>query len=143
MVVIETSCEGLEDGGIEKLWAEISAKLKEHGVDLEGACGEPAQVKMVCVAPDLKSSVTELGQSTRDQVVMVRVDASTARDLDSWVETGAVRSRSEAAAVFIREGLSVRRSELDQLRDALSNVEKAKRALREQAQRVFGGDASE
>jgi Arc/MetJ-type ribon-helix-helix transcriptional regulator len=74
---------------------------------------------------------------------MVRVDAETARTLDAWVETGAVKSRSEAAALFIREGLNVRASELDRLKDALSGVEEAKDRLRREARDVFNldGDA--
>jgi Arc/MetJ-type ribon-helix-helix transcriptional regulator len=74
---------------------------------------------------------------------MVRVDAQTARTLDAWVETGAVKSRSEAAALFIREGLKVRVSELDRLKDALSGVEEAKDRLRREARDVFNLDDGE
>jgi hypothetical protein len=69
---------------------------------------------------------------------MVRVDEGTSKALDAWVETGAVRSRSEAAALFIREGLQVRADELEQLKDALNGVEEAKHRLREKARQVFG-----
>ena len=54
------------------------------------------------------------------------------------METGAVKSRSEAAAVFIREGLKVRDSELDGLRDALNKVQEAKTRLHREAREVFG-----
>ena len=97
------------------------------------------RVKVVCVAPGLKDSVDEMGKSPRDQVVMVRVDSETSEALDAWVETGAVKSRSEAAALFIREGLKVRSDELERLRDALEDVESARERLREQAEHVFGG----
>jgi len=99
------------------------------------------RVKVVCVAPGLKSSVEELGKTPRDQVVMVRVDSETSAQLDAWVETGAVKSRSEAAALFIREGLNVRADELERLRGALEDVEEARERLREQAEQVFGGGA--
>lgn len=49
-----------------------------------------------------------------------------------------MRSRSEAAALFIQEGLKVREQELDQLGDALQGVEQAKERLREKARDVFG-----
>jgi hypothetical protein len=49
-----------------------------------------------------------------------------------------VRSRSEAAALFIREGFKVRAAELEQLQDALRAVEEAKQRLSEKAREVFG-----
>lgn len=97
-----------------------------------------SRFKVVCVTPGLKDSVEEMGKSPRDQVVMVRVDSATSAALDAWVQIGAVKSRSEAAALFIREGLKVRSDELDSLKDALSEVEAAQERLRRQAREVFG-----
>ena len=85
----------------------------------------------------------ELGRETRDQVVMVRVDEETSKTLDDWVQTGAVKSRSEAAALFIREGLKVRAAELEKLAEALQGVEKAREKLREEARDVFGDQDNE
>ncbi|MHC4767553.1 MAG: hypothetical protein ACYTEI_02440 [Planctomycetota bacterium] len=127
----------------------VRKQLGDRGIDFDfcgcGCAGSPEgpspatkpTVKVVCVAPDLGQSVREMGEEARDQVVMVRVDAQTARTLDAWVETGAVKSRSEAAALFIREGLKVRASELDRLKDALAGVEEAKDRLRCEARDVF------
>ena len=126
------------------LWEKIQPQLKERGIDVdlgEGfdfSCPDGPAVKVVCVAHDLKESVEEMGQTQRDQVVMVRVDESTLESLDAWVATGAVQSRSEAAALFIREGLKVRSDELEQLRDALREVKEAQGRLEEQARKVFG-----
>ena len=105
--------------------------------------GDGPRIKVVCVAPDLKESVEELGQSSRDKVLMLRVDAETSDALDAWVETGAVKSRSEAAALFLHEGLRLRQGELDQLRSSLNDVEKAREKLREKAREVFGEKAGE
>ena len=52
--------------------------------------------------------------------------------------TDAVRSRSEAAALFIREGLNIRSSEFGEMKDALDEVARAKERLREAARGVFG-----
>jgi hypothetical protein len=123
------------------LWTVIREQLDACGVDLDSLslCGpDAAAMKVVCVPEDLRSCLDELGQSARDQVLMVRVDRETLEELDAWVETDAVRSRSEAAALFIREGLEVRSSELGELKEALDDVAKAKDRLRDAASKVLG-----
>jgi len=129
-----------------RILGSIEEHLAEAGLDVD-LCGDSRvwswpkdgkRIKVVCVAPGLKESVDELGKSPRDQVVMVRVDSETSEALDAWVETGAVKSRSEAAALFIREGLSVRADELEGLRGAIRDVEDARARLRQQAQQMFG-----
>ena len=125
----------------------VEKELKDLGiaVDLGSGCcdesevEEDAKIKVVCMASGLKESVDELEKTSRDQVVMVRVDNETSSNLDAWVETGAVKSRSAAAALFIREGLKVRADELERLKDALREVESARSKLREQASEIFGG----
>ena len=71
---------------------------------------------------------------------MVRVDDDTVNALDAWVEAGAVKSRSAAAALFIREGLKVRDPELQELKDALTDVDGARQRLREKAEAVLGAN---
>jgi len=125
----------------KKLEETVLEQLRRQGVDLASlACGDDAEIplRVVCVAASVGHSLDELGQSPRDQVVMVRVDTDTASKLDAWVETGAVRSRSEAAALFIREGLQVRSSELAALKDAIDEVEEARHRLRARVQEVLG-----
>ncbi len=121
----------------------VERALGDQGIKLDAVtCGMDgdARVKVVCIAPNLSSSMSQLGQAARDQVVMVRVDEKTSRELDAWVETDVAKSRSEAAALFIREGLEVRRSELDQLKETLEGVVKAKEELRKKARQIFGED---
>ena len=122
----------------------INEELKKEGIDLKKLgedCLSGLPLKMVWVASDLDDSLREMGEETRDQVVMVRIDDETTESLDDWVETGAVKSRSEGAALFIREGLKVRAEELARLKDALADVKAAKEKLREQAKDVLGGQA--
>ena len=131
------------------LWERIQSRLKEKGIDIDlpegfDICGDPCnwpRMKVVCVTPDLKESVEEMGRKQRDHVVMVRIDAETLESLDAWVATGAVKSRSEAAALFIREGLKVRSDELEQLRDALREVQEAQERLKNRAKEIFGSAA--
>jgi len=127
------------------VWTQIQSQLQEQGIDLDAlaaSCGSGSEgpVKVVCIGASLNSSLKELGSAARDQVLMVRVDAETVGSLDSWVETGAVRSRSEAAALFIKEGLRIRTEELSELAEALESVDAAKKRLREKASRVLGAD---
>jgi Arc/MetJ-type ribon-helix-helix transcriptional regulator len=127
----------------------VQEKLRAKGIhidvtgDLDTSCetDSTSHIKIVCVAPGLRESVREMEKSPRDQVVMVRVDEKTSQALDAWVETGAVKSRSEAAALFIREGLKMRADELDRLRDALKDVESAKDRLRQRVKDLFGDEA--
>ena len=120
---------------------QISETLASHGIDLRVALGgddDLANCTVMCLTGDMKATVAEMGQAARDQVVMVRVDEDTKNDLDAWVETGAVKSRSEAAALFIREGIKVRSGELEELRDAIDEVGEAKKRLEEKAREVIG-----
>lgn len=121
---------------------EILRQLSEQGVDLDklmaGEVGGERPVRVVCLSSDLRDSLTELGQAPRDQVLMVRVDKESIDLLDAWVETGAARSRSEAAALFLKEGLKLRAAELRELSEAVQQVQEARRRLREKATKVLG-----
>jgi len=122
---------------IEALGVEIGDEIEESLRDIKG------DWKVIGITPNLGESVREMGESPRDHTVMVRVDEGTSKRLDAWVEIGAVRSRSEAAALFIREGLQVRADELAELEEALQKVEKAKQGLRDKAKTVFGEQSSD
>lgn len=136
------TAETPKDSDEQGFWDAVGEQIKAAGLDLESLCCGPAigALKLVCVPSSLRESVEAMGGAPRDQVVMVRVDGQTVSTLDSWVKTGAVKSRSEAAAVFIREGLKVRSQELQELQDALTDVEAAMSRLREKARQVLGQD---
>lgn len=130
------------DAGAKTL-LEVLEQLRDEGIQVQAmSCCEDqdAPVKVICVPATLQGSLTALGESSRDQVVMVRVDAETVRKLDAWVETGALKSRSEAAALFMKEGLGIRDAELAALEGVLEDVAEAKRRLKERAEEVLGGD---
>jgi len=153
--------ESSEARSSHTLWERIHSKLADNGVylgvsigrilenldleDLEDLIvdlGEAGNgIKVVCESPDLKASAEEMSETQRDQVVMVRVDQETRDRLNDWVKTGAVKSRSEAAALFIREGLGVRADELERLSEALREVEQAQERLHKEAREVFDASA--
>jgi Arc/MetJ-type ribon-helix-helix transcriptional regulator len=119
----------------------IEEELERWGIQLESlSCDDltPDCMKIVCMPAGLRESLNEMGKRPRGNVVMVRVDDPTITKLDNWVETGAVKTRSEAAALFIREGLKVREQELTDLEGALHRVDDAKDELRRRAREVFG-----
>ena len=126
---------------MKDVWSLVSKALGEHGIDFRvgvGGEGDLEDCTVLCLAGDMKTTVAEMGRKPRDQVVMVRIDEETKTALDDWVETGAVKSRSEAAALFMREGIKVRSGELAQLREALDEVGRAKQRLEEKARQVIG-----
>jgi Arc/MetJ-type ribon-helix-helix transcriptional regulator len=123
------------------IWPEISEALKQYGIEFRigtGGDSDPADCTVMCLTGDMKTTVAEMARTARDQVVMVRIDEGTKTALDDWVETGAVKSRSEAAALFMREGIKVRSAELAQLREALDEVGRARQRLEEKAKQVIG-----
>jgi len=125
------------------LWATIQEKLNDAGLDVQLpdlSDLDPASCKMFCMPFGLSASLHAMEGEPRDNVVMVRVDEDTVNALDSWVEAGAVKSRSAAAALFIREGLKVRDPELQELKDALEDVDRARQRLRKKAEDVLGAD---
>lgn len=133
-----------DDDYPDGIWQSIREKLHDKGIDIDAMCsreGGAVRAKMVCIAPDLRESVEKMGETARDQTVMVRIDEATSKTLDEWVQTGYVKSRSEAAALFIREGLNVRATELDRMRDLIDQVEHAKERLREKAKEIFGKES--
>jgi hypothetical protein len=118
----------------------VRAALAALGIDLADlSCADGSTPpRVVVVAASLKDSLAGLSQSVRDQVLMVRVDAETIATLDRWVTTGAARSRSEAAALFLREGLAVRAADLGAMSGAIDRLEAAKRDLEIRAAALLG-----
>ena len=126
--------------GWKRLEDELEDELIDVGAELKDVFDKIGdKFKFVCISPDLTESVEEMAGSQREHVVMVRVDDETKSKLDLWVETDAVKSRSEAAALFIREGLKVRQAELEQLEESLDDLDKARQRVRDKGREVFGG----
>lgn len=117
---------------------KVGGLLKELGIELPSCDGVDTPVKVVVVQASMEAARAALSSHARDQVVMARVDSDTARDLDRWVEVGMAKSRSEAAALFIREGLNLRRDDLARLDAALEDLEAARERLRREAGQILG-----
>lgn len=89
------------------------------------------------LSPQLKDEIlTKLGSGLGDRgnVVMTRLDDEDLKHIDALVEVEAFKSRSEAAAFFIRQGMQARKDLFDKV---MPTVEKI-RELKEQAKRELG-----
>ena len=78
----------------------------------------------------IKSKTTN-ERVTRDNVVMVRVDADSLSKMDELVEAELAGSRSEAAAYLISEGIKAREPLFDTISAKVAEIRKAKEELRE------------
>ena len=91
-------------------------------------------------SPQLKDAILmKLGSGLGDRgnVVMTRLDDADLKQIDALVEIEAFKSRSEAAAFFIRQGIQARK---DLFEKVMPTVEKI-RELKDQAKKELGKKA--
>ena len=69
-------------------------------------------------------------RSSRDNVVMVRIDAESLARLDELVDAGIMGSRSEAAAFLISEGIKGRQPLFDRIAEKVQEIRRVKDELR-------------
>ena len=79
---------------------------------------------------DLDETVESV-RGKRSNVVMVRVSQDSLERLDDLVECGVTRSRSEAAAFLISEGVKARTDLFEKIADQTRLIRKAKERLKE------------
>lgn len=124
----------------------IAELLADLGVDVAALTGGdqlPANARVVVVQASMDAARKSLSDMARDQVIMARVDLETAQALDRWVEVGLAKSRSEAAALFMREGLKIREADLTRLADAFENFDSARDRLKREAANILGEPPAE
>jgi hypothetical protein len=122
----------------KSLEPSLHAALEDLGVDVNALLEGGDGARVVVVQASMEDALKSLGSGSRDQVVMTRINTETAQALDRWVDAGIAKSRSEAAALFLQEGLKIRQPELDELSGALGALESARRAVKEKAQTLLG-----
>jgi Arc/MetJ-type ribon-helix-helix transcriptional regulator len=113
--------------------AETSARVgeKQAKVVMMACCPED---ESKAISKDLNDEICirlgrDLGE--RGNVVMTRLDDADLKQIDALVEVEAFKSRSEAAAFFIKQGIQARK---DLFAKVIPTVEKI-RELKEQAQK--------
>ena len=84
------------------------------------------------VATSLGGSIRESlnsVRSARDSVVMVRVSKESLRKMDALVDCGLTKSRSEAAAFLIAEGISAKAEMYDKIAEQSEVIRNAREQL--------------
>jgi len=121
---------------------EIDEEMEACCPDLEGHEGEKKKmkclIKMRCPEGEDAEKIKEkvlmrLGKELggRSNVVMTRLSDDDLKKIDALVEVEAFKSRSEAAAFFIKEGVQARK---DLFQKVMPTVDKI-RELKEQAKK--------
>jgi Arc/MetJ-type ribon-helix-helix transcriptional regulator len=68
--------------------------------------------------------------AARDHVVMVRVNDDSLKSLDALVQTGIFKSRSEAAAFLISEGVKAQSTLFDRISERIKEIERLRAELK-------------
>jgi hypothetical protein len=76
------------------------------------------------------SKAIESALSSRDHVVMVRVNDESLRKLDALVQSGIFKSRSESAAFLIGEGIKAQSALFDSISQKIEEIERLRSELK-------------
>jgi Arc/MetJ-type ribon-helix-helix transcriptional regulator len=116
---------------------------EEKGKEREMKSKEGEKIVMMACCPEgedaekIKEKIlAKIGEKLegRSNVVMTRLNDEDLKQIDALVEVEAFKSRSEAAAFFIKEGIHARK---DLFQKVMPTVKKI-RELKEQAKRSLG-----
>lgn len=80
-----------------------------------------------------------IGPEGRDNVVMTRLNDEDLSRIDALVEVEIFKSRSEAAAFFIKEGIQTKKDLFDKVMPTVDKI----RELKEEAKRSLGQETTE
>jgi len=76
------------------------------------------------------SKAIDSALSARDHVVMVRVNDDSLKSLDALVQTGIFKSRSEAAAFLISEGVKAQAPLFERISERIKEIERLRAELK-------------
>jgi Arc/MetJ-type ribon-helix-helix transcriptional regulator len=77
------------------------------------------------------SKAIESALAARDHVVMVRVNDDSLRQLDALVQSGIFKSRSEAAAFLISEGIKAQEPLFGRIAERIREIERLRSELKD------------
>jgi Arc/MetJ-type ribon-helix-helix transcriptional regulator len=123
---------------------------KEKKNDMKEGNEKPDKIVMMACCPEGEGKVAadqlreeillKLGKGLGDRgnVVMTRLDDVDLKQIDALVEVEAFRSRSEAAAFFIKEGIQARKDLFERVMPTVDKI----RELKEEAKRQLNKKAT-
>jgi Arc/MetJ-type ribon-helix-helix transcriptional regulator len=80
--------------------------------------------------PDTFSKAVERAINVRDTTVLLRLSDESSDKVDTLVSAGVFRSRAEAAAFLIEEGIKAQSALFQRIQDKLTEIEKLRSDLR-------------
>jgi hypothetical protein len=80
--------------------------------------------------PETFNKAVERAINVRDTTVLIRLNDEASDKLDTLVSAGVFRSRAEAAAFLIEEGIKAQTSLFQRIQDKLTEIEKLRSDLR-------------
>ena len=80
--------------------------------------------------PDTFSKAVERAINVRDTTVLLRLSDESSDKVDTLVSAGVFRSRAEAAAFLVEEGIKAQSALFQRIQDKLTEIEKLRSELR-------------
>jgi len=131
-VIIEEKTEGEDDIVVTNIPNE-EPRQKSGFDEITSSVKEVAQKtgEALNKATESIGKAIESALAARDKVVMVRVNDDSLRSLDALVQTGIFKSRSEAAAFLISEGVKAQAPLFDRIWERIKEIERLRAELKD------------
>jgi len=134
-VVIEEKASGYDDIMVTNMqndeprqksgFDEIASSVKGVAQEVAQKTGEAFNKATESIGKAIDSAL-----AARDHVVMVRVNDDSLRSLDALVQTGIFKSRSEAAAFLISEGVKAQSALFERISERIKEIERLRAELK-------------
>ena len=105
---------------------ELASSVKEAAQEVAQKTGEVFNKATESIGKAIDSAL-----SARDHVVMVRVNDDSLKSLDALVQTGIFKSRSEAAAFLISEGVKAQAPLFERISERIREIERLRTELKD------------
>ncbi len=132
--------EEKEAGSDEIIVKRMENTEKSSDFDLGSTVKEMAQKtgEVIKGATESIGKAIESALSARDHVVMVRVNDDSLHKLDALVQSGIFKSRSEAAAFLISEGVKAQEPLFDRIEEKIREITRLRSELKDSIKDVKG-----